>query len=173
MKPNFISKIENLKAESEELFFSNLPKNGMIISGKCYRLPDKPSLAQAVQRWPTIRSTGLIGGGGNKEAIRRKVEAGELSEAEALAMTGLKSLEPTEAMRKVWPTPAARDYKGAVHPDTLAAKGRTSTNSLPDAVRATSEGSLNPDWVEWLMGFPVKWTIAHPSVLKLLGKRKR
>jgi hypothetical protein len=27
-----------------------------------------------------------------------------------------------------------------------------------DGLAATAGGSLNPDWVEWLMGFPVGWT---------------
>ena len=59
---------------------------------------------------------------------------------------------------KMWPTPTARDYKGAVKPETLAAKGRTSSNSLPDAVMAENGGQLNPEWVEWLMGFPIGHT---------------
>ena len=59
-----------------------------------------------------------------------------------------------------WPTPAARDYKGAVLPETLTAKNRNPmTNSLPDAVQHKSgRGNLNPDWVEWLMGVPIGWT---------------
>jgi hypothetical protein len=59
-----------------------------------------------------------------------------------------------------WPTPAARDYKGAVLPETLAAKNRNPmTNSLPDAIQHKSgSGSLNPEWVEWLMGVPIGWT---------------
>ena len=59
-----------------------------------------------------------------------------------------------------WPTPAARDYKGAVLPETLTAKNRNPmTNSLPDAVQHKSgRGNLNPEWVEWLMGVPIGWT---------------
>lgn len=59
-----------------------------------------------------------------------------------------------------WPTPSARDYKGAVLPETLAAKKRNPmTNSLPDAVQHKSgRGHLNPAWVEWLMGLPIGWT---------------
>jgi len=59
-----------------------------------------------------------------------------------------------------WPTPAARDYKGAVLPETLSAKNRNPmTNTLPDAVQHKSgRGQLNPEWVEWLMGLPTGWT---------------
>jgi len=61
---------------------------------------------------------------------------------------------------KMWPTPAARDYKGGRKLETLKEAGRNETNSLPDAVNVANQevGSLNPQWVEWLMGFPEGWT---------------
>ena len=96
---------------------------------------------------------------------------------------------------EMWPTPTARDHKGARKPETLKAVGRDAKNSLPDAVRSglwptptanedaagtpngkmqkqlgnhpevrgtTPEewkrGTLNPQWVEWLMGYPEGWT---------------
>jgi hypothetical protein len=60
----------------------------------------------------------------------------------------------------MWPTPAARDYKGGRKLETLKEAGRNETNSLPDAVNVANQevGSLNPQWVEWLMGFPEGWT---------------
>jgi hypothetical protein len=60
----------------------------------------------------------------------------------------------------MWPTATARDYKGGRTPETLAKAGRNETNSLPDAVNAQmgKTGSLNPQWVEWLMGYPEGWT---------------
>jgi len=61
---------------------------------------------------------------------------------------------------KMFPTPATRDYKGARKPETLEATGRNpETNSLGDAIgEGNVTGSLNPDWVELLMGFPVGFT---------------
>ena len=61
---------------------------------------------------------------------------------------------------EMWPTATARDYKGGRTPETLAKAGRNETNSLPDAVNAQMgrTGSLNPQWVEWLMGYPEGWT---------------
>jgi len=65
----------------------------------------------------------------------------------------------TDKKQGFWPTPASRDYKGAVAPETLEAKGRNETNSLGDAIgEGGQQGSLNPDWVEWLMGIPIGWT---------------
>jgi hypothetical protein len=60
---------------------------------------------------------------------------------------------------RMWPTPTTRDYKGGRKPETLAASGRGETNSLNDAVTVRDQhGALSPEWVEWLMGFPVGWT---------------
>ena len=66
----------------------------------------------------------------------------------------------TEIGSLPFPTPASRDYKGAVKPETLEAKGRNAdTNSLPDAIEYRGEtGRLNPTWVEWLMGYPLGHT---------------
>ena len=57
---------------------------------------------------------------------------------------------------KMWPTPAARDYR---YPNAKPHHERrpdkiTSGEQLPNFVG----GSLNPTWVEWLMGFPTGWT---------------
>jgi len=50
-----------------------------------------------------------------------------------------------------WSTPQARDWKGA---EGRAYKGQT--KDLP--AQTESQGKLNPDWVEQLMGLPVGWT---------------
>ena len=67
---------------------------------------------------------------------------------------------PLQVAVKMWPTPLTRDYKGGRAAETLKEKGRTPSNSLPDAVthQEGKTGQLNPTWVEWLMGFPIGWT---------------
>ena len=65
-----------------------------------------------------------------------------------------------------WPTPAARDYRGANSYDTTLKKlsegGRPHLDQLPNRVQLAEgrsiRGTLNPQWVEWLMGYPVGWT---------------
>ena len=58
---------------------------------------------------------------------------------------------PTQV--KMYPTPAARDYKG------MSGKGRQERKGNPkDTLPNAVGGSLNPQWVEWLMGYPVGYT---------------
>ncbi len=53
-----------------------------------------------------------------------------------------------------WPTPTARDWK-----DTGSFLGEGLQRTLGRAVcPSTTGGSLNPDWVDWLMGLPIGWT---------------
>jgi hypothetical protein len=69
--------------------------------------------------------------------------------------------------RAMWPTPTTRDHKGGRKPETLTASGRGETNGLNDAVTVRDQhGSLNPTWVEWLMGFPEGWTDLKPSEMQ-------
>lgn len=71
---------------------------------------------------------------------------------------------------KKYPTPAARDYKGANGFDTTQEKlsegKRSHLGQLPNVVQqengAAIQGNLNPDWVEWLMGWPIGWTSRKP-----------
>jgi len=81
-------------------------------------------------------------------------QRGEYSQRVKLAQT------TREREYSSWPTPATRDYKGGHSPENCKAKNRNPmTNSLPDAVRATTDSkALNPDWVEKLMGVPRGWT---------------
>lgn len=59
------------------------------------------------------------------------------------------------AVGRMLQTPAARDIRsGAGQQDN------GHTPQLPEVMG----GQLNPDWVEWLMGFPVGWTDIGPSV---------
>jgi len=58
-----------------------------------------------------------------------------------------------------WRTPQARDGdpRGTQNPEKRKAGGHSV--GLDDQVG----GSLNPTWVEWLMGFPLGWTDLGPS----------
>lgn len=68
-----------------------------------------------------------------------------------------------------WPTPSARDHKGGMPEwsdrERDGKPRKLSDRSLPDSVRAseptgpaTRPTTLNPRWVEWLMGLPPGWT---------------
>jgi hypothetical protein len=84
-----------------------------------------------------------------------------------------------------WPTPAARDHKGANSSEhvTTNGTGRRHLDQLPNFVEhcfsppapPTPAGPpsspprrvLNPLFVEWLMGWPIGWTDSEPAATEL------
>jgi len=64
------------------------------------------------------------------------------------------------AQVKMWPTPGAGDISTVVGPRP-SRTGRK-TEYLSRTVN-TAGGSLNPTWVEWLMGYPEGWTALKDS----------
>lgn len=73
---------------------------------------------------------------------------------------------------RLWPTPSASDNRDRGNRQSPAIKRRIEKGkqvmlsmSVDDA-----SGSLNPTWVEWLMGFPEGWTDLKPSEMPLSRK---
>lgn len=98
------------------------------------QLPE--STRQWMRRWPTPTAADASGHAGEYKAT-----------ATHHAGTNLAT-----AVRK-FPTPTARDYKSGKG-QTQEDRGRKNGQSLAEV----SGGQLNPQWVEWLMGFPLGWT---------------
>jgi hypothetical protein len=70
------------------------------------------------------------------------------------AVAGHRIQLKLELAVRLWPTPTARDYKDAGDLKNVPPNGY-----LGRVVGPSKEyGSLNPLWVEWLMGYPAGWT---------------
>ena len=63
-------------------------------------------------------------------------------------------LRTDEIESGLWPTPTAQDSKNNGAPSQMV------RNTKP--LNAEVGGSLNPIWVEWLMGWPIAWTDLKP-----------
>lgn len=88
------------------------------------------------------------------------------------------------AFVRKWPTPVASDYKSTkgslrIKLSYAIERGATKTRKYPtpcstgkggshaakkmkDILGQGNGGRLNPDWVEWLMGWPIGWTALKP-----------
>ena len=64
-----------------------------------------------------------------------------------------KGLTQAVQIAALWPTPTANEDAAG----TPNGKMQKMLGNHPD-VRNTGAGTLNPQWVEWLMGFPSGWT---------------
>ena len=76
------------------------------------------------------------------------------------------------AARNLWPTPTVRD-SNTIAKVTRGANAMRGGTPLPVAVG----GTLNPQFVEWMMGFPLEWTVcaawAMPSSRSKRGARSK
>jgi len=90
-----------------------------------------PSLSGAV-RWPTPRTSDAERGG-----------RGDLIQAVSGNENG---------HFRMWPTPLARDA------NTLAKCRRGADSEGGEPLTVAVGGTLNPEWVEWLMNWPIGWT---------------
>ena len=63
---------------------------------------------------------------------------------------------------ELWPTPSATDHKGSGKTGELRDRMDYAVESGGTKSKAyeqpSESGQLNPEWVEWLMGFPIGWT---------------
>ena len=107
----------------------------------------RPGLQMAAMMWPTPRA-GNPGSRPNGKGGR--ILAEEVAIAEGLRERG-KS--------KHFPTPRAGDGEKRGNFDLKSPR-----NGLPAAAKQSDPtgGQLNPDWVEWLMGWLIGWTDSKP-----------
>jgi len=84
-----------------------------------------------------------------------------LTSAPLISVTGSGSSQKTHVRR--WPTPVASMAKGSSPAALTRRAGADRSNDrLDHAVMALDGGHLNPEWAEWLMGWPIGWTNLRP-----------
>src|SRR5581483_5535425 len=143
-------------------------RSGMTRSGTVYPLPPLAPLTAGTESgsqhgskdgWPTpsasVAQLGEKPGTWLERRERLKVTANN----------GNGAGMPLTIAVQMWPTPAARDWKDGGHPSEYARKS--------PALAAQAGGSLNPTWVEWLMGFPLGWTALEHSEMPSSRKSRK
>jgi hypothetical protein len=151
-----------------EPFSETWPKWGMMQNGECSErvMPVRHTSETESGSWPTP----TVCGNHNRKG------------ASATSGDGLA----TAVVARMWPTPNQRDWK-----DTGATQGNRKSPNLgtmvhqsfappqardfrtgstdrwenPERTRNLNDqigGQLNPNWVEWLMGWPIGWTDLNP-----------
>jgi hypothetical protein len=126
-----------------------------------------------VDSFHTPNTTGLDGGSNSRKALKKRQENWPTPEAHERnayprwnkTRNGKQVMEPNLAGAVMtWPTPRASDFKGATSAEAMnKAAARGFSPNLPEATASSvGGGSLNPTWVEKLMGWPDEWTSIKP-----------
>lgn len=149
------------------------PRSGMTVGGRCYQRPTSMprtcgSVSGSSGNWPTPTAqdnaqvagqyrnprSGTTLGGAVRMFPTPKATDGAKGGPNSIHGSGSLSL-PAFAAR--FPTPAASGYRTAGQP------GMRRGQLTDPAMGAIGPGGrLNPEWVEWLMGWPVGHTASGP-----------
>lgn len=135
-----------------EPFSETWPQWGMWDAGACWELPTLvPRISgNGSGFWPTPTKSDGTGGPGNSgreggDNLRTAVSR----YATPKASDGERGIPSPSGHYKL-PTPTANDAKNNGGPSQQARNSKS--------LNAVAGGSLNPDWVEWLMNWPIKWS---------------
>ena len=112
-------------------------------------LTEETDSGSSVEMWATPRTSDVTSGRTLNEKGQRISKSSDLVFGANLA-----------DQVKMWPTPTARDYKDSGENMNLYRSERQNTQLGVVAKRSEPEniGSLNPAWVEWLMGYEIGYT---------------
>jgi len=151
---------------TSDTFSGTWPKQGSMRNGAVFpRLPlERPTEDDGSGFLPTPNSSGwtsnIGGAGGRVGKVRPSLEM--------------------MARKNLWPTPSVpnggRKPKGGMSPTGMTPDGKKRQVGLENAVKLLSEmvgGTLNPTWVEWLMGWPIGWTGLQPLVMDRFREWRR
>ena len=160
-----------------------LPKWGIMRDGVLLEqmTPERLTTGNESGYWPTPRTTGLDGGSNSRKAAKNRgmwpTPTASTGGPEPEGKTGRK----LSTMVKMWPTPhgfskdgksngpSGNELERAVNQSFATPNARDWKDSGPTQGNRKSPnlgtqvgGSLNPPWVEWLMGWPIGWTDLKP-----------
>ena len=142
-----------------------LPQSGTVQNGSYYPLQtwEHPIYEKDALSWPTPRSCEAEGG------IVKNVEYkdGTWSRKNKQGVRfGIKLKDAVAYAQRNFPTPTKSMMTGADMEQARFEGGNPSRPSYQEA-KAKSDGLLNPEWEEWLMGFPLGWTDLSVSATQL------
>lgn len=163
-----------------ERFLETWPRSGMTQGGVCYRLPEVERLTFAkgsgLLPTPVVNEfTSNVGGsngrvgkvrysltGMARYAMWPTPSASKASSDTTLMASGDGRKRPNKlgwaVAAEMVPTPASRDWRAPNKKPYSERGGGKKGEQLPNAIG----GLLNPNWVEWLMGWPIGWTDLKP-----------
>jgi hypothetical protein len=122
-------------------------------------------LPMAVKMFPTP-TAGCVEGGEQSSRVEMTESGGFILRKKNKPENtfGAKLSDAMLYLEKMYPTPVSRDYKDAAYNITWK-ESRDQKSSMPRQVLKDNKpgGKLNPNFVEFLMGYPMNWTKIDPT----------
>lgn len=154
----------SLKTAQRSLFedstecYATLPRSGSMRNGAVYLRPSLAPLTKETASgfWPTP----TVGGRGTT-LPEGTTPTGMMPDGRKRTVSLAAYVAHVE--RRMFPTPTATAYKGwSKNHNRANTNDRIDYTIEREAYEAGQSGRLNPDWCEWLMGWPIGWTALKP-----------
>ena len=144
---------------SSEAFSETWPRAGTMRNGTAFQLPPSAPVTKGIESGllptPIANNWGFNQSLGENTAIRPSLKMmARQNTAEHDSGKHHGQPDTLHSAVKRWPTPQASDWKRA-HAYSAEERGHS------PQLRHVLTGQLNPTWVEWLMGFPLGWTVCE------------
>lgn len=139
-------------------FSETWPRWGSMRDGECWELPmlERPTEESESGLWPTPTC-----GGGGQTLPEGTTPQGKTPEGRKQTVCLERYVQQVE--RKIWPTPTATAHKGwSKNHNRADTDDRLDYTVEREASASGTLGRLNPQFVEWLMGWPIGWTELQP-----------
>jgi len=149
---------QSLLTDSEQSSLT-FPRSGMIRNGYVYELPTVGRIIKEIDggSWLSTPSASDV-------QLERRAKHGEhfvtaTGTVRRLNKNGTSSNLGLAGLVKMCPTPSSNDWKGSSKPGQ---RRRQLTDPAMGIIQVG--GKLNPTWEEWLMGFPLGFTVSKAWV---------
>ena len=143
-----------------EEFSGTWPRWGSMRDGECWAqtMPALPTFGNGSGFWPTSVARDQGRSPEAHLAMKARMKGGPRQAITSLAVM-VKAVD-----RGMWPTPTAVTNTGGA---ALCKWGGSGARAKLRTMVTKEElnGSLNPQWVAWLMGWPIGWTSLEPLAM--------
>lgn len=146
--------------QCSEPFLETLPREATMQSGDVYPLPKLVLTTSETDggSWPTPTASDIEGGVA-KDVVHEKNSYYRINSKGVRFGVKLRDAVNYQ-QKKVWPTPRASEYKDSGDVGSKSHDHMMEKNYLCAVAKDKNHpgGKLNPQWVEWLMGWPIGHT---------------
>ena len=132
-----------------------------LIKRKGWKKASQHNLTAFVQMYPTPSASCQMDVVAPPETVQQNSKGWSVTRVGTGTKFGAKLNDVVNKIEKMYPTPSASEHKYRL-------KGNTQASKCLEAQARKLGGKLNPNFVEFLMGYPMNWTKIEPTESKVL-----
>lgn len=140
-----------------------------LIKRKGWKKASQHNLTAFVQMYPTPSASCQMDVVAPPETVQQNSKGWSVTRVGTGTKFGAKLNDVVNKIEKMYPTPMARDHKDINFNNTWKLGNKAQPTMARKVLKDNKPGGkLNPNFVEFLMGYPMNWTKIEPTESKVL-----